>query len=110
MQVKNRIKKQNDFQKIIKTGKCYRNSLYTIYCLTNDLNLMRIGISIPTKSGNAVTRNKIKRQIKSMLVSFIDLNKKIDLVIIPRKNYSTNEFVENKVSIKNLIESIGEYK
>lgn len=110
MQVKNRIKKQADFQKVIKSGKNYKNDLYSIFCLKNELKLMRIGVSIPTKIGNAVKRNKIKRQIKAALVAFIDLNKGLDLVIIPRKSYLTDNFIENSSSIKQLIESIGEYK
>lgn len=110
MKVANRIKKQKDFQNVIHTGKYLRNKEYSVYYLKNDYKRIRIGVSIPTKTGNAVIRNKIKRQIKASLASFVDLSKNLDIVIIPRKGYSIDNFVQIKDSLKQLIESIGEYK
>ncbi len=64
------IKKNEDFQKIIEKRRVVRNKFFSVFYIDN--NVMLFGISVPKKTGNAVVRNKIKRQIKNI----IDINKK----------------------------------
>jgi len=55
----------------------------TFYFLKkNDLNESRFGISIKKKSGNAVYRNKLKRQIKNLLKLNHEKIKNFDVVVI----------------------------
>ena len=63
-----RIKKNEEFQKIIRQKKSIVHSKFVIYFRKNDEHL-RIGISVSKKLGNAVVRNKIKRQIRMMISS-----------------------------------------
>ena len=108
MKVKNRVKKQDDFQNLIRRGKELRSPEFKIYYSDNNLGYIRIGVSIPTKTGKAIIRNKVKRQIKAMLSSFIDLSKSLDIVVIPRKAFAIDNFENNRLSLKKLIEAIGE--
>jgi len=77
MKKKEIIKKSIDYTNIINSNNKIKNKYYSIF-LKKDENTL-FGISIPKKLGSAVTRNKIKRQIKNI----IDINKKY----IP-KNYN----------------------
>ena len=63
------------FTDVIHTGKFYRNKYYVIYYKKNLNNspIPLFGIAITKKLGNAVTRNKLKRQVKNI----IDNNKKL---------------------------------
>ena len=84
MKKKEIIKKSNDFTNIIKKGKKIKNKYFSIYYIENSKTLY--GISVPTKTGKAVVRNKIKRQVKNI----IDNNKNYiqnnyNYVIIIRK-------------------------
>ena len=55
----------------------------TFYFLKkNDLNESRFGISIKKKSGNAVYRNKLKRQIKNLIRLNQEKIKCFDIVVI----------------------------
>ena len=79
------IKSSDDFTKIIEQGKSKKNKYYSIYYI-EDKDNTRFGITIPTKTGKAVVRNKIKRRVKNI----IDHNKKVvqnnyDYVIIVKK-------------------------
>jgi ribonuclease P protein component len=58
------IKKNKDFRRIYAKAKSYANSDLVVYFLPNGTDMTRFGISISSKIGNAVARNKIKRQIK----------------------------------------------
>ena len=103
MIVKNRIKKYSEFQKVIEEGEVKKTSFFVSYALKNDLGYSRYGISVPKKIGNAVLRNRIKRQVRSAIGKATDFAKPIDMVIIVRKTYSTESFDFIFSEIKELI-------
>ena len=67
------VKNNYEFDEIIKNNKAYKYKDYIIY-LSKTTDIYKFGISVGKKIGNAVTRNKYKRQIRSI----IDKNKYID--------------------------------
>ena len=79
------IKSSREYTEIINNSKSKKSKYFSIYYRkNNDSN--RYGITVPKKTGTAVTRNKIKRRIKNI----IDNNKKVvhngyDYVIIIKK-------------------------
>ena len=107
MKKKQMIKKNKDFALIINTGKKIKNTYYSIFYKKSETNLY--GISIPTKTGKAVVRNKIKRQIKNI----IDINKKdiqtsYDYVIIVKKEIKDLTYKEKEKNLMILMKKIGE--
>lgn len=107
MKVLNRIKKNVEFNKVIDEGTLVKSDSLTLYFLKNDLGYTRIGISIPKKSGKAVVRNKMKRQIRAIIASDVDLNKSVDCILIARKQFDINLFNKTKSDIKYLMEKVG---
>lgn len=89
----NIVKKNREFNEIINTKKYYKNELYVIY-LKHTLNSnYRFGISVGKKIGNAVCRNKLRRQLRYI----IDNNKKYyqkntDYIIMIRKTCIISDF------------------
>lgn len=71
----NIIKENEIYNRMIQTIKPYKYKDYIIYIERNDKKIYQFGFSVGKKVGNAVTRNKIKRQLKS---------------IIDKKNYQNN--------------------
>ena len=59
------LKKSQEYTNIIQKGKNIKNKYFKIFYLPNNTTLY--GITIPKKVGNAVIRNKLKRQIKNIL-------------------------------------------
>ena len=104
MIVKNRIKKYSEFQKVIEAADTKKTCFFVSYKLENELGYSRFGISVPKKIGNAVTRNKIKRQVRSAIGQSTNFKKSIDIVIIVRKNYEVNNFAQVKSEIQQLLE------
>ena len=104
MKIVNRIKANDDFATTIKKGKAQRNQSYVIHYYINSLNYTRIGISVSSKLGNAVVRNRIKRQIRSICDSLIEYDKQsFDIVIIAKQGFLNNSYDDNKMSLKNLL-------
>lgn len=102
----NIIKKNEEFARIIKTNNSYKTSSYIIYIERRNQKLYQFGISVSKKVGNAVTRNKTKRQIKS-IIDKKDYKKDFNCIIIVRKNFLNNSFSENE---KILLEVFEKFK
>ena len=107
MKVKNRVKKDKEFQLVIDEGSRYRVESLVLYSLKNSYSYPRIGISVPNKSGSAVIRNKIRRQIRAILAKELDFKISYDLVFIVRKKYDVSDFVKTRNDIIHLLQEVG---
>mgnify|MGYP003304518915 FL=1 len=104
MKIVNRIKDSKDFAITIKQGKTAKNQSYVLHFVKTDSDHTRIGISVSKKIGNAVTRNRVKRQIRAMLDSLINYNlNKFDVVVIARQDFLNKNFDENKLLLSDLL-------
>lgn len=103
MIVKNRIKKYSEFQKVITEGEVKKTNFFVSYSLNNELGYSRFGISVPKKTGNAVLRNRVKRQVRSAIGLSTNYEKPVDTVLIVRKSYDSNNFNQVKQEIQELI-------
>ena len=104
MKVKFRVKTHEDFQEVIKQKQSVSNRIFVLYYKKNNLDHSRVGISSSKKLGNAVTRNKVRRQIRMMAKEIINFDYSIDYCIIVRKQYLQEKFENNKKELSILIE------
>ena len=101
----NILKKSRDFDRIIKNNKPYKYKDYIIFIERNTNDIYHFGISVGKKIGNAVARNKVKRQIRS-IISKNDYQNNFNCIIIVgrainEKNYQQRE--ENLlIALKNI--------
>lgn len=106
-----RVKHNEDIEAIIKHKKFYSNKYFVIYKKeNNETNHVRYALSVGKKIGNAVLRNKVKRQIRSAVDSILDLNQNFDVFIVVKTSVLNIEyeiivkqliFLFNKLNIKN---------
>ena len=70
------LKKTKDFDNLrLKSKKARVHSAFFIVYKKNNLGHLRIGWTLPRKSGNAVERNHIKRLLRESISSFPDKSK-----------------------------------
>lgn len=82
-----RIKNNKEFQNVFQRGKSFANRQLVIYYLeVPEQEHFRVGLSVGTKIGNAVTRNRIKRYLRESFNSLQErINPNLDIVIIARQ-------------------------
>ncbi len=87
----NIIKKEQEINDVINTGRKIYNRYYYIYNKENSNNkYYRFCICVSKKLGNAVIRNKNKRQIKDIIdKSNLSFKRESDYVIILRKDITS---------------------
>ena len=93
----NIIKKQEEINDIIKNGNLIKNKFFFIYYKERNYKYYRFCICVSKKLGNAVVRNKNKRQIKDIIdKSNLLFKSNMDYVIILRKEISNISYDEKK--------------
>lgn len=86
MKKKEMIKSKKEFSNLIKNSNFFKTKDFVIYHKENDLSKTRFGIAISNKIGNAVTRNKLKRQTREIIDKLKTLFKNnTDYIIMIRK-------------------------
>jgi len=70
------LNKRSDFSKLRRLGKKNNYNFVTLTTLKSKINDFRIGFQISTKTGNAVFRNKLRRQIKQIFYEIFEKHKK----------------------------------
>ena len=101
-----RVKKNEDFSRIIKRKQSMANRTFIIYYLKNDIGHARIGISVSKKLGKAVIRNKIKRQVRMIIKETINLDDNYDYIVIVRNKFLDLDFTSNLKEFKYLYKKI----
>lgn len=95
-----RIKKEKEFQKVINARASYANRNIVLFILSKDNQThFRVGFSVGKKIGNAVTRNRVKRQLREAVYQLRDeFPCDLDFVLIARPNIvklTTKEVEQN---------------
>ena len=87
------IKSKQEFSNLIKNAKFFKTKEFVIYYKENNLEKKRFGIAISNKIGNAVTRNKLKRQTREIIDKTKTLFKNnTDYIIMIRKGCLETSF------------------
>ncbi len=108
MKRENRILKHSEFSQIISSSPFLKTTHFVVHYRKNDSGKIRIGINVGKKNGNAVTRNKIKRQIRTLVNESLDFRKPFDIIILVRSSYLTDNYGEAKKEISELWGKIAE--
>ena len=68
MQRRNRLSRSRDFDEVYRRGRSVSTRFLTLYWFerAEPAGSPRLGLAVPRDVGNAVTRNRIKRQIREL--------------------------------------------
>lgn len=105
----NILKESYDFDRIIKNNKPYKYKDYIIYIERKEQKNCKFGFSVGKKIGNAVVRNKIKRQLKA-IVDKKDYQNNFNCIIIVGRGILTRSFIEMEQNLFKALEILKMYK
>ena len=94
----NILKNSRDFDRIIKNNKPYKFKDYIIYIERDTNDIYKFGLSVGKKIGNAVNRNKVKRQLKS-IIDKKDYQNNFNCIIIVGKEINERTFEEKEKNL-----------
>lgn len=88
-----RINKAGEYKLVYEKGQKFSGQYIIMYTRENKLPYNRFGFVASKKIGNAVVRNRVKRQLRSIINEVKDdIKKGYDVVIICRHNISGYTF------------------
>ena len=100
------LRKSEDFSNIISNGKNFKNKYFSLYY--NESNSTLYGITVPKKIGHAVIRNKLKRQIKNIIVNNeIGIQQGYNYVIIIKEPSLKLSYEELTSNLLELLKKVG---
>lgn len=103
----NIIQKNEDYNRIIKNIKPYKYKDYMIFVeKNNNINNYAFGFSISKKLCNAVTRNKIKRQLKS-IIDKKHYQKSFNCIIMVRKSILEKTYQEMEQVLLEALDNVN---
>ena len=102
------IKKKSEIDAVFNTRVRKGNSYFTIYKKTQEKNAnFRFAMSIGKKFGNAVERNKIKRQIRSIIREHqLKIDNKFEFVVVIKPQSCGLSFTEISNNIVLLLNNL----
>ncbi len=103
-----RLTRSTDFQRVRRYGKSYAHPLLVLVIYPNEGDTLRIGLTAGRYAGNAVKRNRIKRQLRAAIYPFLNnMSKGWDMVFIARKPIKDASFSAIQDAVRELLKSSG---
>ena len=102
----NILKENDEYNRIIRNYKPIKYNDYIIYIEKNTNEVYKFGFSVGKKIGHAVLRNKIKRQLKSILDK-IPFKNNFKCIIIVKKGIIDKSFIEMENDLKIALKKIN---
>ena len=102
------LTKNHEFRRVYNRGKTAGASTIALYVFPNRLGKNRLGITVTTKIGGAVVRNRIRRRIKEIYrLSEGKLRPSFDVVIVARSRASTATYWQIRADFQRLAKKMG---
>ncbi|MBQ9457510.1 MAG: ribonuclease P protein component [Bacilli bacterium] len=99
------IKSHREFDRLIQTGAHLRTEHFRLHYLPNQVGFTRIGIAVGKRNGGAVTRVRLKRQVRAMVAKRDD-SLPLDLIIVIRPETLAEEYAKNEIELLAALDQI----
>lgn len=101
-----RVRKSQEFSEIIKNRDYVSSNVMTLYVKEKKEDKNRVGISVGKKVGNAVIRNKVKRQLRMMIQETYTFEENFDTIILVRDQFAKESYESNKKVLEKLLKKV----
>lgn len=79
------VKENHEFRRIYAKGKCGVTSFLVVYARPNRYGHNRLGVTVSTKLGHAVVRNRVRRRIREIFrLNQASLAQGYDVIVVAR--------------------------
>ncbi len=107
MKVLTTLKKNKEYRNVYSRGKSFADRYLVIYFLANNLDFCRFGFTVSKKTGNAVTRNRVRRLLKEACRLNSDIfSGGFDLVFVARRGIVALDYKQVEESLLKLLKKV----
>ena len=103
------VKKKEEFTDIIHRKQFASEGGLSLYIGERKAENTRVGISVTRKLGNAVVRNKAKRQVRAMVDEIYNWEEPFDSIIIIRDKFNDYNYEENRKHLERCYKRVKMY-
>lgn len=108
MQYSSSIKNNYEFRRLYAKGKSASTPLVAAYCRKNRSQGNKLGITVSTKVGNAVVRNKVRRRLKEIYrLNELSVARGYDIVLVARVKSRYCSYRALEADVLKLLEKLG---
>jgi len=102
------LTKNHEFKRLYNKGKNAASKYVVVYCAGNYSAVNRLGITVSTKLGGAVIRNRIRRRLKEIYrLNELNLRKGYNIVFVARHGSRDAKWKELESSVLYLFRKLG---
>lgn len=102
------VKQNSDFRRIYRRGRSAVSGGVVVYCLKNRQGMSRLGVTVSTKLGHAVVRNRIRRRLREIYrLNESRFRTGFDIVVVARSRAVTAEYAELEKAYLSLADKLG---
>ena len=102
------LKKNSDFKRLYTRGKSSVNPYMVVYCRRNRTGANRLGYTVSTKLGGAVTRNRVRRRLREIVrLRTPELKSGWDIVIVARMKCVKAEYARMDAAFFSACKALG---
>ena len=102
------LKKNHEFKRLYNKGKSAVSNCVVVYCRRNGRKENRLGVTVSTKIGGAVQRNRVRRRLKEIYrLNEGSLPSGYDVVIVARMRSRYASFGELEASVISLFRRLN---
>ncbi|MCL2568056.1 MAG: ribonuclease P protein component [Oscillospiraceae bacterium] len=108
MQFTSSIRQNYEFRRLYNAGKSTATGLLAVYCRPNRRGANRLGITVGTKVGNAVVRNKVRRRLKEIYrLHEAEVRRGFDIVIVARVKSPSATYRQLEADFLRTVDKLG---
>lgn len=104
----NRLKKRYQFNYVYKSGEHFSSNHIVLYVVGSKTKYIKVGLAVTKKVGHAVTRNRIRRQLREIIGKVIpNLKQQNNIIVVAKDNVTQATFAELTAEFNKLIVKAG---
>jgi len=108
MKITTSLKRNHEFKRLYNKGKNATSHLVVVYCKRNGSQQNRLGITVSTKLGGAVVRNRIRRRLREIYRTNEHVMKSgYDIVLVARIRSKNCTYKELEKSVLTTLHKLG---
>lgn len=102
------LKQNHEFRRLYQKGKSAASPYLAVYCRKNRYGTTRLGLTVGTKVGNAVVRNRTRRRIKEAYrLNEHRFQPGYDIVVVARVRAAFAKYRDLERSLLQLSDKLG---